>query len=580
MRDIKEMEEIKDFLTRDHHGERVKQQKVDLEYYQDKVRPPQIKSDSPITIVHTGTPPWLIDGPSAHIITRNPQAFVKPKKMTDGGKGSAYRVNLLLNHWMDRILKQSPQPLKQLAKNLMLYGEAWVHPVLNNDWNPEMNDRGFLPILFPVPNPVNVFGAPAEDYGIPEYVVVVYKRLAHSVAQKYPEWAKRRPGVIDRGEEIEWWEFWDEETRCFFADGAPVWEEGPQPNIYKFVPYIHAYSGFGNEDPDAKPEELAVGRLRKVRDLLNQECAMNSDTDGTLHMFAHPRIDIFPEPGQDYNVEQIRQEYTMGAGMLNVVPLSDPNRFREGTRILPTKEAFQHYYNIRTRIAMEAPPIMSGLPSGTSGRQEDITGYHFIRRFDSVVEAIEDMVGKMLDMGRKMLPLNPNWMPVTQWLEQPEGGQKEIKIAKDDLDACTETRVHLKAADPIEDDRKLMAGRALVETGRIDWETFLIDHVGYTPEKAKETMMKTIAEKVVLSNPMILQIIAQKAMEKLGMTEELQALQQQAELQQQMGEALAQQPTQGGERGGEPRRFNEQSPEAREMVDVMLSQRGVRRGAR
>jgi len=44
-----------------------------------------------------------------------------------------------------------------------------------------------------------------------------------------------------------------------------------------------------------------------------------------------------------------------------------------------------------------------------------------------------------------------------------------------------------------------------------------------------------------------------------------------------MAGELAKQPTQGGEQGGEPRQFNEQSPEAREMVDLMLSQKGARR---
>tara|TARA_Y100000310_G_scaffold79617_1_gene76259 strand:- start:1268 stop:2971 length:1704 start_codon:yes stop_codon:yes gene_type:complete len=563
--DLEYIEERRKFLIDQYHSARVAEQLVEQTYYDDTFAVNVIKS--PQYLSRTGTGARLINGPTSHIVTRNPQVFVGGKKPTEKAHKSAYKVNALLNHWVRIIQKQIPQPYTEFVKKLLLRGEAWVHPIYDEGWNEEGKT---LPIMFLVPDPLNVFSSPTG-----EDLVVEYHRSPWEVEMKYPDWTNpKHAGQGTNEKMVTWFEYWTKDERYFEADGEPVLKGGIQENILGFIPYVHAYSGFGDSSPEGKPESLVVGRLRRVQDLLIQECALNSDIDSTIHKFAKPRIDLILPAGAEYSEEELKENYDMGAGALNVVPLPEGGRFDAGERILPTQEAFQHLYNIRIRIAQEAPPIMSGLPSGSSGRQEDIIGYHFIRRFDSVVEATEIAFGKAFDMGREMLKVVPGWLPINQWLELPDGSTNEVKISKSDLDAVTDSTVALKAADPIEDDRKLMSGRALKKENLIDWNTFLVQYAGYTPEQANEIIEQTIADTVIMQNPILFQALAEKALENLGMHEQLERLRGQSETQEQMAKGLEKPES---PQGGEPRNFNVQSPEALEQVDMMLSQRGVRR---
>jgi len=561
-----EIKKLEKYLIDDFHGARVSQQREEQQFYDDKFPVPMIKP--PQYLSRTGTSKWLIDGPAAHIITRNPQVFVDPKRETDKARESANKVNLLENHWVKRILMQSPQPFKEHVKDLLLRGEGWIHPVLNENWD---KSPDILPVLFLIPDPLNIFASPEEEYGIPKQVIVRYERSPYLVEMMYPKWSNpKNAGSNKRKKTVEWLEYWDKDVRYFEADGVPVLKNEINPNIYGFVPFIHSYSGFGRRSPGGNPETLVVGRINKVKDLLIQECAINSDIDSTHHLFAHPHRTLIVPAGTEFNEEEFKGHADFGAGILSVVFLPAGATFDEGQRLEPSEKAFILMQSIRARIFTEAPPIMSGLPQGSSGRQEDIVGANFIRRFDSIVEETEKAFAKALDQGRNILKKVPTWLPITQWLEKPEGGSKEIIITEKDIDACAPSRIELKSADPIEDDRKLMAGRALYEGGIINWEEFLVEYAGYTPDKAKKIMQKTIAEKVVMTNPLILELIARKAMEQLGMTEEINILEQE----------VAQQTGGVGSQGGPPRTQNIRTPQGREMMDVALTQRGVRGPAR
>ncbi len=574
-----EIDSRRKFLVEEFHQARVKEQQVDQTYYDDAFDVSVISSQAPHKYLsRTGTAASIIDGPVSHIITKNPQVFLSPRKGTEGARESSRKVNSLLNHWARYLLKQTPQPYREFTKKLMLRGEAWLQPLLNERW---LDNKEYFPIYFLVPDPLNIFGSATEEYGVPDYVVVYYERIPFMVQQKYPKWTNpKQAGETNKPHTVKWFEYWDRDVRYFEADGEPVLrgKDGIQENIYGKPPFIHALSGFGETSPDGKPETLVVGRLRKVRGLLVQECAINSDIDSTLHKFAQPKIDLIIPAGAEFNEESIKENYDMSAGSLNILAIPEGSKFGEDTRILPSKEAFQHYYNIRTRIAQEAPPIMAGLPSGSSGRQEDILGYHFIRRFDSIVEATEGAFSKGLNFGLDILKRIPGSLPITQWLDQPDGGKKEIIIDKEDIDATADTRLELKAADPIEDDRKLMAGRVLVNEKLIDWRTFLTQYAGYTPEKTEDIIEQTIADRVVMENPMIFQALAEKAMENLGMQEYLEKLRQQIATQDKMNTGLQQAPQLGqpGPLGGPPRQMNVQSTEGMNAADMLLTQGGVR----
>jgi hypothetical protein len=480
---------------------------------------------------------------------------VEANKPTDKARESANNVNALGNHWIRRIGKQLPQPYSEFGKNLFLRGEAWYHPILFTDKDGNKLDNT-MPIIFSVPDPLVIFASEDE-----QEIIVFYKRNAGIIEGLYSKWKNN-----SNNKQVDWMEYWTKDVRYFEADGEPVLKGGIQKNVLGLLPFIHAYSGFGKMSPDGDPASLAVGRLDNVEALLIDECQTASDISATIHKFAHVKVLITLPTGVEVNAEELKQSIDMGAGTVSVVQMPEGGAFSQDTILTPPQEVFQHFYNIRQRIATEAPPIMAGLPSGTSGRQEDIIGTNFIRRYDSVVEAIEVATGKMMNMGLEMLKVIPDWLPITEWMEKPEGNN-EVKVTRGDLDSVTESRVVLKAADPIENDRKFMAGRAMrdLNNPQIDWETFLIDHVGYTPEKAHKVIVKTLAEKAINSNPMLLQALQMQAMEDLGMGAQLQAIQ-------------GMQKQGVGSQGGEPRNFNLQGGSTGENLDAMLRQGGVREG--
>jgi hypothetical protein len=557
---VTEIQEYADYLIKEYHANRVLQQLEDDKFYNDTFDVPMIKK--PMYICRTGIGQWLIDGVASSVVTRNPQCFVEPKAETKQCRESADSVNSLFNHWLRYILYQVPQPFREVVKNLLLRGEAWINPLNNTDWDD--NKDKYIPIQFLTPDPLNVFASPEEINGIPEQVVICYQRSPRIVKEKYPDWV--RPDNAT-GKTVKWRVWFDKNYRYYEADGVPVLKGEIQPNILGEVPFIHGYSGFGKSSPDGNPESMAIGRLLKVRDLLIQECAINSRNDSILHKYAQPNKTLFIPAGSEFNMDEFKRVFDMSAGALNVIPVPDGARF-EDTKVEPSQISYNHYYAIRNRIAQEAPPVMAGLPSGTSGRQEDIVGANYIRRFDSIVETTEYMFSLALQMGSRIIDKIPGWKIITQWVQQPDGTKKEITVDTNDFKNIGSVTVKLKSADPIEDDRKLMAGRTLVNDGRIDWTTFLVDYAGYTPEKANQIIVKTIAEKVVMNNPEILNAIAAKGIEKLGLADQISKLDQQLS---------SEQSSQGaGSRGGEPRTQNIKTPTGNEMQDVNLTLRGVR----
>ncbi|GAG68483.1 unnamed protein product, partial [marine sediment metagenome] len=175
-------------------------------------------------------------------------------------------------------------------------------------------------------------------------------------------------------------------------------------------------------------------------------------------------------------------------------------------------------------------------------------------------------------------------LPVTVSATVVKKGERireEELIKKEDLKEKHRIEVKLAAADPIETDRKALLGRTLQGEGIIDWRTNLIKYQGYTRDEAEDIITQTLADQASLGDPMLKGLLARKAMEKLGMTEELEKIKQDEAKQREMMEQLATQEAGGvGREGGPPRTMNIQNPEAMGQADMILSQRSQRRPPR
>ena len=545
MRTQDEIQKLLIYLRDDYYGNLRREQETDKTYYDDTFKVPWIKN--PKKIQRTGKGARMVDSPAEHIITSNPVAYYD-----NGNHDSSIRVNTALNHQISIMKRRNPNPPKQFAKNMIGYpGEGWLRVMHNEEWRNNKHPEG-SPILYFTPNPLIVFASPNEDEnGVPEYVILHYERMPFILSEVYPKWskAKDKPGKM-----VKFTEFISKDQHYAEVDGETVRD---QKNVYKFVPFVHKLSGFGTDSPEAKPEEMIMGRLRKVRSLLERKTAMVSNVDSVIHLFANESLDFIqtqerlePPPG---GWEAWVKGYEMGAGLAHFIPWGI--EVKRGERIQPDQALLMYMASIDAELEREDPLVMAGSPMGEGGRQQDMVTASAMKRYETIAENTEYAFSVAMGMGLRLMDTITGL--------RPDG------IRKDDIKGHYNCRVELKASDPIESDRKATLGSRLYQMQQIDLRTNLIEYQGKTPEGADEIIIQMMVDKVTFQSPEIAQLIGMKAAQELGMEDELLAMRQ---MNQQMGAQAGQMGVQTGQ--GRPSEV--QTEQGREMVDLSLEGKGMR----
>ncbi len=548
-----EIHDLKNYLVDDFYIATRAEQRTDELYYHDTFDVPTLIQ--PSRIQRTGRASRMIDSPSEHIITSNPEAFrVLPDN--EAGKKKAMAVASEVNRWVSFMKRTNPNPFKEFVKNLLLRGEAWYHPIHSERWvmgtkkEREMNRQG-SPMLLQTPDPLTVYADPNEDEnGIPDRVIVWYMRKPTIIMNNYPEWKNPEKKKLDeQATMIDWFEYWDKDMVQFEADGQIVHQA---KNIYGFVPFVHGLSGFGKQSPDGLIEDLIVGRLRKSRDRLVRECAIVSDIDSTFHMFANRNIDVQPSDAQHEVPADFAEKYEMGQGKLHILPFGI--EIKKSEELLPEPQMFEYYRGIQAEFELEDPLVMSGIAVGGTGRQQQMTETSAMRRYDTIVENTEHAASVALGLGLKMCNKIPTLCPT------------EYGLKKADIGTDTTVTIKLKADDPIEADRKATLGSRLYSERQIDLRTNLIKYQGYTQEETEDIITNLLVDKVTFESPEIAELMGLKLAEKAGLAEELNLLKQRRQQIEQSG--------QGG--GQQPRGSEVQTAQGREMIDLALTNQGQR----
>ena len=567
---MKELKEIQEIMSQIKlvHSSRISEQRIDDTYYRDTFAVPHVQT--PYTVIRLGTGADLVDTPVNHIVTSYPKVYTSATDTTDKAVERAAKRGALLNHWAAALSRENPQPFRLFAKNLLSRGEGWIR-VLNRDSE--------MPLQFDILEPMVVFGSPNEIDGVPEFVVIEYERDYRSVQFNWKYWnnPKRRKG---NDYKVKWREYWDGDVKYQEADGQPVtgvdedgerFSDGVIKNIFGFVPFVHEYSGYGVPDERCSPESLAVSRLRYVRGRILEETEAESYLASQLKLHSVGRVNI---TSLDPNNQQPPDvDYDLSVGAKNFIPYGvkvDENMGAE-----PSGAIFNHIYTIRNYIEKANPSIMQGIGSGTSGRQEDIYSKHALAQYDSIVNNTSNAFAKAFELGLKICEkVNAYPLSVRGW--KVKNGQRirdYTKVEKEDIDDYT-CEFKLKAADPLEDKAQSLEGDREQQAGIIDWETNLIKYKGYSQDEAREIMDKAIVDKIILNNPMLLEVLAKEAMTRLG-------LEKYMEQPQQGGIVPKSQPVPGmpGRDGGAPREGNIQSSDAYKEADMLLQGYKVRERA-
>jgi len=519
MPNVKEIRALKQSLI-EYHTNRVKQQNNDDSYKNDAFAidflPEKVRQ------IKTGKAYRMVSSPAEHIITSNPQVFRPPK---GNATEAASRMAIELNRWVNILLRQNPQPFKEYVKKLLGKGEAWTYWRPNDHYDP--TSLTSLPFFLDIPDPTIMYvdDECGEVNGVPNRLMVMFEREARNIKRNYPQWVWTNQKGRKDATKIPFFMYWDNETRFFDADGDALLgftgkEEkfelangtGIQENVLGFVPFTHSYSGFGEADPDGDPKHLAVGRITKIKGLIDEYTAIRSVIDDLTFKYSHPPMDLLYDPTVGTPSKDIGQEYDRSPGAFNTVPiLGSQGALKKGVDLLPDAQLFNYLFKIDADIQQEDPLALVGQALGTSGRQDDIAQTASLRRYDTVVENTAHSFATGLGLVMRMIDKVPMLKP--------------SNIRKTDINGYYTCAIELKAEDPIDLDRLRTLGSRLWQAGEIDLKTNLITYQGYDEEEADNIIAARLVDNVTLNNPIIAQLMGQQLAKEAGFDQEFAALQ-------------------------------------------------------
>ena len=319
----------------------------------------------------------------------------------------------------------------------------------------------------------------------------------------------------DNGKTATWMEYWGVDRtgdtpiwlRYFEADGEPVLtgklvQNGVQMNVLKFNPFVHSFSGFGKGSPEGKPESQAVGRLRFIRSILQEECALSSDIMSLIHRHAYGHRDF--KRGLNSNVaDNALDNYNESPHEYNLLPETvEPVPQTDMLASLPA--LFNQLSSVRARLDREAPSFMQGAPIGSSGRHADLTESRVSQQWDSVVDREQLAFSVALGQCLRIIDEQPGMLPVTVWATSAEDGQKirkENKVTKDDIKGNYDCEIEMKASDAIQKDRDANMYKQAWAERLVTGETALIKGYGYTLSEAVEELDNVGVENITRLNP-------------------------------------------------------------------------------
>ena len=545
-----EIHDLKEYLVDDYHGQRITEQ-IEDQTFADGSFTKKLAKD--LRVLYTpSTGARMISKPAAHLITSNPQFFRWPRKLPE--VDSASRVAKLGNHWISQLKRQNPNPFPQDVKTNMKRGERWIRLTLNEKWTADNQDG--MPVWFTIPEPMVIFGSPNEHNGIPEELIVFYERSVADIQKVWPDFTPK-----GNNKRVKWLEYWSAKERYYEADDEPVLDI--QPNVLGFVPFVHAYSGFGDESPEMKPELLAVGVLRYVRDLLAEECALRSDIRSGIHRHVFKPIVLKNNTGADLSKDELSE---IDMGPLSVIVLPQGIDWVEPPNYMPQQEVFQYLANVQAEIRAVMSPVFEG-GSFSSGRNRALTKADEMKPFDTIIQGSENSWGTAFGLALRILDTVHNMMPITvrsTVIEKGTSLRKEEIVTKEDIGGYYDCEIKMKSVDPVEQDRTATLHAKYFLDGLIDAETCLIEGFGKTQAEAKTILKKIMIDQVTIKSPQFAQMVGFQLAQESGMMRQFM-------------EATQMGGTTGGTTVPSPRQDETKTPTGRDMIESLaLTERGGR----
>ena len=289
--------------------------KADKFYHQEN----QVWENNKRTALHTSRAPSIIDTAVDNFLSGDPRVHRPP-----AGRGRKHQERAdRIEPWLRQILLATallePNPTwKQLAKNMALYGYGVLKgPMLDMEDRPEKpvkekkeskeefdarftlwqsEFKTWMPFRISAPHPARVLLDPLQK--TPKEAIEVtqfYSGQLHDLTLKKKAKLGGDSKVFEFNDDnpynkINVSEYWSKEWHALVADGDLMFVE---VNTWGFVPYAHAFSGWGQEETEAdgpQPEKLARCLLDTLMDDLTAQSQSFSGRQHALLMATYQKF--------------------------------------------------------------------------------------------------------------------------------------------------------------------------------------------------------------------------------------------------------------------------------------------------
>jgi len=566
MVDIEEIQDFKTYLVDTRHSERVNQQTIDQKFFEDKFDIPHIKKKE--YEIRSGFVAEMSNAFTQQLISSIPKVYVDPKMVkgaiTKEKQEGSDRLAKLWNQWCYQLGKQSHNPFKQTFKYLAFNrGESWIYiphkPELaqwkgETDWQDEYPDM--IPTHFLIYDPLVMFSDPSEDIkGKPSRVVVSYKRLAADIYANYPMWSKYKDVKPDQS--VDFLLYVDKDQIYAEAEKESLFREkngnysngdGRRNNLYKCLPFVHTYSGFGVDTENHAPELLAYSRTRMIRGKIEEDAAMASDFSYNMHAFAFRHRTFVNKSGVEVGADAFKEYHPDDPAKLSILNIPAGSDIEVEETQLFDAPVFAYRQQVKSDLMQSYPSPLKGQASGSSGRQEDILSGAALSFYDCVVENNSTLWAQAFEIALK----------VSSELDILPAG---LKV--DDIKSYSKITVNTKRDDPLESLRAAADGDRKYQLGIIDLETNLIEYQHKTKEEAKQIMARLLVDDVTRNHPVFRELMGMTLAQEMGVVDQYMSLSQGAQ-----GQGGINPTPQFGSQGGQPREGNIKTQAGREQIDM------------
>lgn len=299
----------------------------------------------------------------AHLPLNNPIVEVTPFKTTKSYQAKALKQKEFYQAVLNHSIAQTDPAIIYAGKDIGIRGEAFLKVLYDIDVIGGMplseegeSDNDYkerkleylierMPIKLISPDPMNCYPSADHIDCRPVEMIEVYNLYAGQIRRVFPNWVSAKKDL----DIVVFIEYWNDEKRCFLADGKPV-TDGFEDNPYGKNPYVHVYSGWGNRTEENLPETKAINMIWEAMDLIIQQCRLHAYLDkatafASIPMIKTPRsreeveqggIALKPSPGMVlFEGEEAKIEWAannLPAGILQAIMLNEAriNRLQPG----------------------------------------------------------------------------------------------------------------------------------------------------------------------------------------------------------------------------------------------------------